>query len=646
MIFRFQHIELICHGSVERVYFAESVTFIHGPVGTGKSTIARLIDFCLGGKLTKTTAIKSELVTVVLSAIIGDYDVIFERSTNDLSSVRVTWTSDKHESGSVIATIKQSPVNLHFDNVHTLSDLIFYFADIEPIKVRKNKRDPDSDLIRLSFRDLLWYAYLSQEDLDSSFFQMEHPYKGNKSKDAIRFISGYYSDRLNLLEQELSKNQDLLRANNIASTQIRSFLRQFQLGSDVGVDADLEKVQQDLTLAKNTRLNIEAEALENTHAVDPLRKKLRRISRQLGREEESLVDLKERVETQESLLADFINAKVKSSRLDSARAILSGVTFTNCPQCGLQIDNSRCDEPHKCNLCCQTSVPSQEASEAVDTEVLRQDLNTRIDELEELLKRHRKSLDRQTLIVDRLSQTKIKLDKQLSRELEQYDSAYVSRIRNIERKIAGLEERYRQLQKLAELPRALQEMEDNSNKLSKEITNVKEAIRNERKRLVSADAIIESIEQTFFEIMLKIDFPGIEPSDHIQISKKNWQPRVYHGEYDKEGWGFDDAGSGGKRVLFNVCYALSIHIVSAQNKLPVPTFLIIDSPTKNISLDVNKTLIENYFKLIYELAVGILNSTQFILIDSDLVSPENSIINFKSILLSKESPLISYYSGP
>jgi uncharacterized coiled-coil DUF342 family protein len=644
----FKTLELTCRESVELVEFSPSVTFIHGPVGTGKSTVARLIDFCLGGDLVRTTAVRSELVSVQLTAVVGEYDAIFERAIDQNGSVRVTWTRDQQQ-GSVIAPFDQlqdaEPILL--DYIYTFSDLIFHFAGVEPIKVRKNKTEPESKLVRLSFRDVMWYCYLSQEALDSSFFRMDHPFKRNKSIDVMRFVVGFHSDRLNELDQRLVELQERLRANRIAANQIRDFLRRFQLGSDVGVDADMEKARQELDDARSRRSAIEADALNSTHAVDPLRHKLQRLARRLGREEEALGDLRERVASQESLLADLISAKVKSLRLDSARSVLAGVVFERCPQCGLTIEPSRCSEPAACNLCCQIEGDENGNIEAVDTEILRQDLNTRIDELEELVNRHRAELDKQQQAVAKLRQHKIELDQQLNRELQQYDSAYVSQIRGVDSEIGELQERLRQLEKLAELPRALEQMELESSQLEGQITIVRESIRDERDHLRTADARIHDVENAFLSTMLDIGFPGIEAGDRVEISRRNWQPRVFHGTNDTEGWGFDDAGSGGKQVLFNVCYALAIHRVAEEHQLPLPTFLIIDSPTKNISADVNPTLVERYFKLIYSLADGVLKSTQFILIDSDLVEPDSEhSFEFRSRLLSREDPMISYYVGP
>src|SRR5690606_30156519 len=85
----------------------------------------------------------------------------------------------------------------------SLSDLLFHLCGVEPIKVPKRSRDPDSPMIRLSFRDIWRYCYLDQTHLDSSFFRFEDPFRGRKSQDAMRFFTGLHSERLSLLQASL-----------------------------------------------------------------------------------------------------------------------------------------------------------------------------------------------------------------------------------------------------------------------------------------------------------------------------------------------------------------------------------------------------------------------------------------------------------
>src|SRR5262249_3178261 len=110
------------------------------------------------------------------------------------------------------------------------------------------------------------------------------------------------------------------------------------------------------------------------------------------------------------------------------------------------------------------------------------------------------------------------------------------------------------------------------------------------------------------------------------------------------------AGSGGKKTLFNVCYALALHKTAQQRGLPVPSVLVIDSPTKNISEDENPELVKELYRQIYHLAATSTGSPiQFLLIDSYLVLPDRGAVEFFQRRLAGETDapsLISYYSGP
>jgi hypothetical protein len=125
---------------------------------------------------------------------------------------------------------------------------------------------------------------------------------------------------------------------------------------------------------------------------------------------------------------------------------------------------------------------------------------------------------------------------------------------------------------------------------------------------------------------------------------------VHEGENAVE-WGVFDAGSGGKKTLFNVCYALALHRVSVARGLPVPPFLIIDSPTKNMGKDINHEIVGRMFQEVYN-TVAIAGGTfQVLIIDSDFINPDDSVgvsvSDRKMDPLDPDHPaLISFYTGP
>lgn len=85
--------------------------------------------------------------------------------------------------------------------------------------------------------------------------------------------------------------------------------------------------------------------------------------------------------------------------------------------------------------------------------------------------------------------------------------------------------------------------------------------------------------------------------------------------------------------------------------MPLPSVLIIDSPTKNISDDETPELVRRLYDEIYSLAAvdegG--QSVQFLLIDSDLVSASVPLDGRLERRMSGEENaprLIPYYVGP
>lgn len=630
--------------TTELVDFSPVVSFFHGPVSTGKSTIARLVDYCFGGDLEQTPAIRQEFVASELLADIGVFQVQLERGAHDTSNVRVTWSDGAQQMGSVNAPLDPSESAIFGDDVFNLSDLVFKLSGISPIKVRKSKLDPDSPLVRLSFRDLMWYCYLRQDHLDSSFFRLEDPFKKLKSQDAMRFVTGLHSERMNALETALLKAIGDQRAKRESAVQIRAFMDRFKMGSDLDLVEQTTTVQGELQQATTRREGIERARSSSTHVVEPMRQRLREFSARINDTRTAINDIDQKMQQQEALRSELISAKVKASRADQAGRLLEGTEFVQCPQCGNDI-SQRSTPAGACRLCC-TTLHNENPVPSLEAETLRRDLNERIDELVDSIARQKRERGKQERILSRLLDDKRTLDEQLASELAQYDSAYVASIRAADREVSKLQERLASLEKLRELPQAIATLEDEAAKLQADIDRLKSALADERGRLRAADTRVQKIADAFLQIMRAIGFPGVSENDEVQLDPRNWQPFVRHGD---QAWTFYDAGSGGKKTLFNVCYALAVHKVAAEENLPLPSFLIIDSPTKNISDDENPELVAALYREIYALATREGRKLQFILIDSDLVGPSVEIAEFVHRRLAGEHGeprLIPYYEGP
>jgi hypothetical protein len=645
MNIRLTHLVVTTRQTTEEINFSETVTFLYGPVGTGKSTVARLIDYCFGGNLERTPAIQQEFVAVTLNARFGEFECTLERGAEDTQAVRVSWSRDEEDFGSVNAPLSAGEAPLLDAEVYNLSDLLFYLCGVEPIKVLQRSRDPDSPMIRLSFRDIWRYCYLDQTHLDSSFFRLEDPFRGRKSQDAMRFFTGLHSERLSQLQADLHRAVTEQQGARQAIIQIRSFMARFDLGSELEIAAQIKATERELQAAEERKKTLEADRVTSLHPTDSLRERLRELSRTVSDLKEAIGASENTLLEQQALRAELITAKVKAERAGQASRVLDSVDYSRCPQCGSDL----ADRPQTTEHCrlCGTTMTGENTRPSVELEAVRRELNDRIDQIADSISRRRQALERSKRQLQSAEKMKMQLDRQLQDELARYDSAFVESIRVVDREIATLEERHRSLVQLQEMPQAISVLEEQTGASQGRIDRLRSTIEEERRRLRSADENARAIAERFREIMLNAGFPGVSTADEVSLDPRNWKPVVVHSEQE---WGFWDTGSGGKKTLFNVCYALAIHEVAQERGMPVPNILMVDSPTKNISDDENPELVHSLYREIYRFAAeGSNGGTQFLLIDSDLVEPEAELTGFSHRRMAgePEAPsLISYYVGP
>ncbi|RST87724.1 hypothetical protein EJC49_04255 [Aquibium carbonis] len=102
-------------------------------------------------------------------------------------------------------------------------------------------------------------------------------------------------------------------------------------------------------------------------------------------------------------------------------------------------------------------------------------------------------------------------------------------------------------------------------------------------------------------------------------------------------------------VLFKICFALALHQTAAQRHLPLPRFIFIDSPMKNITPDIKPEIFQNFYTELYRLLDTDLKSWQCIMIDQTHFEPPATLGDHLERRLTQNDPnyppLISYYHG-
>lgn len=643
MNFKIDSLTLNCKRSKEIINFSQNISYFHGKSGSGKSSIARLIDYCLGGNLERTEAISSQALSTSISCIIGDYNVIFERDIKPNDELRVSWFGLNNEIESLDVPIKRMENPIWKEEVYNLSDLIFYFLDIKPIKVRRSRRDVESKLITLSFRNIMWYCYLSQKDIDSNFFNLDEVFLKEHSQNVMRFITGDYTETMSELEQELYNIRDKKKQNYSTIEELKKFLLNFGYDTEEKINSVLNKIDSDIIKYKNIITSIRYDINPNQHSVDNLKDGLRNLTTKLSDKKNIIEDLKLKIENEESLKYDYITAKFKLSRTESAVTVLSKAQYSLCPLCGKEL--LKLDKDDACPVCKQPNIVNIDNIE--HDKDIRKDIDEKVDELDEVIEKHKKSLNMHNTELNDIELQKNYLDMKLNEDLKLYDSKYLSRALEYEKNISELIERKRNLINLLKMPRTISDLSKENNELDIKEKEIKINYDKEKIKLTYVEKYIKELQQIFLNSLIEIKYPGIDPEDEIIINRNNWMPIIISKE---EGivTNFYNTGSGGKKTLFNACYALSIHILAKKYNLPLPNFIIIDTPMKNISERVDTELFESFYNFIYKLLLNELKETQLILIDKEFYPPPKEYpLKIYPRYMTKDDannpPLITYW---
>lgn len=635
--------------SIERIPFRR-FSYFYGQIGAGKTSMARLIDYCLGGRFTEyTSALQQEFVSASLHLTIGTIPLELRRD-RDSDRVVATWLSDGQEKALALPARRAAGEVLPGTGVEVLSDLIFYLAGLPIARVRRSKVNDQSPLERLSFRDLWNFCYLDQDDMDSNFFDLdgEAEFKKRlKARDVLRYILGYHQEHISELEARLD---DVRQGRNVLEASSEA-LRQALLEVGVTSVADLQKQMEVLDEAIS-RYKAEIERVRaqtfpaGPHEADRLREQARELFSEIGELEREIDEVRIVQKRDEHHLNDLKGLSFKFKRDRSARAVLGSVEFSHCPRCTQPLPPRDADQ---CTVCGQAE--AREAPPATE-EVVEADLKLRVNELSEMVEKHRAALRRLEGDLRLAQQEKVFVDQQINDAVRTYDSQYLSQHLDLERQLAAAERQRLDIERLGRLPKVI---EDNAQKVGILIADEKalrEALKEARALAEKDTRNLKKLRELFLDCLLRSKLSGFQEDDVVTFQAPDFFPRVASAEADGIAFNsFSNLLSGGKKTLFKCCFAVALHRLATAVNAPLPKILLLDSPMKNISERENKPQFEGFHDLIYDLAIGELKDTQFIFVDKEYKLPPEGFDESDFYLRHMTPdqldapPLIPYYRG-
>jgi len=291
-----------------------------------------------------------------------------------------------------------------------------------------------------------------------------------------------------------------------------------------------------------------------------------------------------------------------------------------------------------------------EGEESGDGERTQADIASRVKELEETIESQAVQISRIRRRREELIRQKQTVDQELTVAMEQYDSAYLAEALAIERDSAALSQEQIYLSRIKVLPSRVEQQKQRAESLATDESTTRRELNEARAAAEQDLSNLQKLMKLFLDCLLRAKVPGFEADDIVQMNPPWFLPEVHGGSGDLATTSFSTLGSGGKKNLFKCCFALAVHRLAAEIKTLLPTFMVIDSPMKNISERENRTQFEGFHHLLYELCSSELAGMQVILIDKEYCPPAEELdvsVTSRHMRVDSdtEPPLIPYYRG-
>lgn len=595
------------------------IRYFYGPIGSGKSSIARLIDYCLGGHVDWTPALQKEFVAATLDLKVNDIPLTLRRE-RDSNRVIARWADGEGLLEVSLPARVADGIVIPDTNVEVVSDLIFYLANVTPPKVRRRKGAPEEHLERLSFRDLFMFCYLDQKSMDNSLFRLDSDNFAiqKKSVDAIRYLLGYHQERLAELETKLQALREERLARQAGADALAAALTEVGFDDVIALDARIEQTKADVENARRAAALARASRIELPHAVDSLRNKARSLAAEMASNENAAIELRVQLESLTRHENELQMLSVRFQRTAAARSIVGGVDFKSCPRCTQHLPTRSLE---LCSVCSQPEHVT-DAIESLSQEVLNQDLKARQGELRETVVRMQEQLNRILRRIREMREEKSQTENALNVQMREYDSVYMSQALEHERAVVTLEQKLNNLIHSRKLPDVLEEQRRLAEELVGDEAKARLQLEDARKLAYRDGKNILRLGELLLESLLRIRFPDVKASYNVKIDPATFDPEVMLSETGEFVFlSFANAGSGGMQSLFKTCYALALHRLGREIGSELPNLLIIDTATKNVSSKENPEVVRAFYEYVYELADGELKDTQFVIIDNEFNAP-------------------------
>ncbi|GIO10144.1 hypothetical protein J31TS6_61720 [Brevibacillus reuszeri] len=547
---------LVGHEKEYCVPFYPGVNIIYGDSDTGKSSILNLIDYLLGSKkVYMYEEIEKNGKYALLEVNLNGSVYTIKRDIFKPDELIEVY-STSIENMSELFPALYGPNYQKVGPAGYFSDFLLNALNIPLVKIKQAPSKMDSDLSRLSFRDIFKFNYLDQDDvgnrniLDSGNFSVF-----TKNKETFKFLHNLLDSQITDLQGQISEKTNeknkLLESYQVIST----FFKDTNIKTLETLSDDLAEYKQEVEHINREIQSINTQMRSDNAYFNDLRNLIIRLESELKLDTEAkslkLAQLEQHVRLKKDYQQDI-------DKLESSLAIIKRLPEhkeeVDCPICSSKIEYTKLALNFEKNN-----------SETVKLEI--KSIKNRLKELETLIDTERNNIVSIEAEENHKNENLKKARQMLDIEAKEFVSPFIAQRDELVAEKATVIEKINKVEYLIKLRKQLNEIITKSNHLSEQIRQLTEKLDQLKAGAPSIEGVLSNIGSSL-ELFLKA-IPIRKPYG-ISISEKNFLPVVRDRNYS-------ELTSGGLRTLVSVGYILSLLQNSLNNSSNFPSIVMIDT---------------------------------------------------------------------
>ncbi|MGW6898838.1 DNA recombination protein RecN [Streptomyces sp. NPDC054919] len=468
-------------------------------------------------------------------------------------------------------------------DLKSLSALLLSHCKLEGVQLREAPTSRESRTDPLSFRDLMWLAFLPNERVADKNFLFENDHiRKHKLRQVVDVVFGVHDDRAVELGQRIRELGSRLNHAKAELAAARAFVQE---QGPITADDALSPLVYERELADIT--NQLQDLDETAQAGTAFAARLRREHQQAAQHSRKAAAVLRDCETQLARLmplrAQYADDLLKLGMLGEAQQLFDPLSVTACPACLNRLPAPPAANSGRCSLCSHDLTDADGMLTLGAADAGSQAENNRVDVAAEIRSTKARLKEITTYIEDLdVSLAALKLQAEAAAILEEEASAALDEATSpaVSPFLAARDDLHRRREQVlrlldqagraAKLQEGLTKRAATVERHETQIARLKDELVQLGDATHDRDRIIGKVSNRYGELLREWRYPKLS----TPFIRSDLTPFVRGEPYQE--------ASSGARTLLTLAWQLAVFEISVETGAAHPGFLMIDSPQKNL----------------------------------------------------------------